>query len=162
MENKVLVLAYGAFDGRPRNTSYDFAVSVFGKDGVVEVDVDEAGFESAMRAIESFSGNVLWLGESDGKGDRLIFETKGRNLFLGRPICGDGCFPELLFRRRNEFSGCPVVFSRDAGDHFCNRALYEMLRRFSDRVCAFVHVPRFGRVCGDDLRCVCDKLEEMQ
>ena len=158
----MLVLAYGAFEGRPRNASYDFAVRVFGKDGVVEVSVDEAGFRQAMNAISAFKGNVLWLGETDAKGDRLVFETRGKNHFLGKPICGKECPQELVFRRRNDFSGCPVVFSRDAGEHFCNRALYEMLRRFSDRVCVFLHVPRFGKVVDEDLRCVRDKLEELQ
>lgn len=150
MENKVMVLAYAPFEGRKRNASYDLAVSVFGVDGVRRVEVDDASFLQALQEVKEFDGPVMWLGETDGRGDRLVLETVARNNLLGKAIDPQG--PGVLRARYYSlFLNTPVTMSCNAGDHYCNRALYEMLRIRPPRLCVFLHVPREGNVDGSDL-----------
>jgi len=102
---------------------------------------------------------VLWLGETDQSSNQLIMETQAKNDLFGQLIDPKG--PATLKTRYfNMFLNTPVVLSTNAGNHYCNRALYEMLRIDPPKLCVFVHVPRCCPIKREDLMQVYKILEK--
>lgn len=131
--NRVCVYAFNPFGGDCENSAQTLMQKA--QLPFTPVEVSEAGVTGAIEAQKKDRRRVLWLGQ--GPGEHMSVENTARNDFEGHAIesTGPGSVTNPVRVCVNGLSQ-----SNDAGNYYCNKALWTMIRNGVDGV--FVHVPK--------------------
>lgn len=127
------LLAFEPFNNRDVNKALEAAQkSGYHYQGVA---VSHEGVRQAVERIKTSKKPTVWMGEFDGKS--LTIENTARNDFEGNPIDKHG--PRVI--NNPTLRVIPkLAQSKNAGNYYCNMALYQMLKNNVKGV--FIHVPR--------------------
>jgi hypothetical protein len=137
--NSVSVYAFDPFGGSLVNSAQTLMHKAQLPFTPVEVGLE--GVRNAIREQVRDKRRVLWLGQGN---DTMVVENVAHNDFEGKPIAS-GAGSSLTNPLQLIVPG--LTQGIDAGNYYCNMALWEMLRNGVEGV--FVHVPR--KVQSDDI-----------
>lgn len=137
----VSLIAFEPFQGRRRNKAADVGRVVAGMRGIpiVYVPVTRAGVAEGVSFARAQPGAVLWLGEYDGSD--IVLELRARNNLEGSPLTPDMPLNAAVDSSRRLVPERLAAYSLDAGDYYCNAALFELVRGGLSHRAAFLHIP---------------------
>jgi len=169
---KLLITAFGPFDGRAQNASSLALAGLKARFGwlntrVLPVDAQRAPQRMTAALRQLHPDAVIMLGEACGS-TTLRLETtawneldfnipdnagrqpRGREVVPGAPISLPATLPWETFHADLSAAGCPVSCSNDPGRYLCNQLMFHTLHHLAKHSlrtpAGFIHLPLASRL----------------